>query len=977
MTASFRALLFAAIAAALPALALAQTTSTLEGIVTDPAGARVVGARVEIEGPTGMRAVVTDADGQYRAIAVAPGIYSISVTHSPFQHRRIDAVDVPINRTSVVDVRLELAAQAESVTVVGSVPAIDRTTSSTATFISQRQIDNLPLNGRNYLDLVLLTPGAVNSVSRAELTDRDTRGALFGERAGNTSFLIDGFDNSDDLRGGVFQAYTQDAIQEFQVIAAGYKAEFGRGSGGVVNAITRSGTNQTLGSGSFFFRDDAFDSSNVDGQPAPELARYDGSATVGGPVSRDRAWYFASAERVHERRESLFPATIPAVLKEHEDFSQYPVTNADRLFGKLSQALPAGRQLRIEGSWTRLENRDQLASASALPSANNDNTTKTGLAAIEYRAMSGARLYESSLSYRDQRFAQNQDLGSGFNQQVQFADGAGTFDIGPRYGSKQLLDQKYVTARANVSTFWRTHVAKAGIEYTHTAVDGDDSPGLLDLTITTQPNFALYGEESFAIPQGIAFLNPGDDLSRMRNHGAAAFVQDDWRVLPTLTLNLGARYDYDSEFNDTNNGALRLGAAWAPDARTAVRVNWGTFYDRYRLGLAQGVPEFGGYNGQTVVETDYPRLAADAIGNSRSLARVSTVTGDPFWVHHLFNIPANAVVTTNNVQALTGLTPDQFVTQIVAYASSRGVTLLPRPDFSPSTGYLRQNLSAAFQDVVRVRRPFDTPYNQTFTAGFERTLVRDVTVGSTYLHRAIRSVLGVRIPNLSLRSRGGATTTDDGGPLQRTYGPWYDGDYDALVFTADKPFNGRYQLQVSYTYASGDDNLLNPNLAFGVGTQGAGAVPTDNLNIELDRGPSDLVLTHAIVSSGLLQLPARVSVSGVLRATSGAPFSATTPGLNNDVDGDGVASSRSLGTTRNEFNGPASVNLDMRVEKRFAFGNRYTASALVEVFNLFNAANPRVVENQILATTGPVATFGETRIPLPGRELQFGLRLQF
>jgi hypothetical protein len=124
--------------------------------------------------------------------------------------------------------------QAESVTVEAVAPLVDLRNSSSRQVIDSRTIDAIPLNGRNYLDLIILTPGvAVNSNARSDLPPaRDTRGAILGERAGNAAFLIDGLENNDDFRGGVFQSYTQDTIQEFEVIDAGYKAEFGRGSGG-------------------------------------------------------------------------------------------------------------------------------------------------------------------------------------------------------------------------------------------------------------------------------------------------------------------------------------------------------------------------------------------------------------------------------------------------------------------------------------------------------------------------------------------------------------------------------------------------------------------------------------------------------------------------------------------------------------------------------------------------------------------------
>lgn len=952
----------------------AQTiTATVEGTVTDSTGGRLEGVSVAIQSDTLTRTILSNASGVYRVAGLPPGRYSIVATRAPFQDRRFEEIDLLLNRTVTLDIQLELSRQTETVEVSAPARSNDVTSSAVSHVVTSAQIDSIPLNGRNYLDLVLLTPGVVNSNARSELSDRDTRGAIFGERGGNTAFLIDGFENNDDFRGGVFQAYTQDAIQEFEVIASGYTAEFGRGSGGVVNAITKSGTNETRGSVSAFLRNDALDASSIDGGAAPDLARYDASAAIGGPVARDRAWYFGSFEHVFERREALFPAVIPDVLRASEDFSKHPEATDDRLFGKYSRSLAPGHDLRAEGSWTRLSNLNRLASSIALPSASNDTDTKTALAAVEYRSVSHSRLmFETSASYREQRFGQNPDLGAGFSRTITFTDETHSFDIGPRFGSMQTLDQRYATARASASVFGSRHTAKVGAEYIGTAIDGTTGQGLVTQIVTTVANFARYGVDSFQIPQGVGFLQPGDNQSRMRNQGASLFAQDNWRPVPSLTLNLGVRYDYDSAFGDKNNLAPRLGAAWALDDKTVLRANWGLFYDRYRFGLAQAVPEFGGFNGRTVVEMDYPRLLADA-PQVAILGGVASAAGSPFVLHDQFGIPHDAVVTRDNIQSLTGLAPEEFLARANAFLARFGS--YPPVDFSPSTGYLRQDLGATYQDAVRIARPFKTPYNSTVTAGLERTLPGNVVAEATYIHRAIRNILGIRIPNLSPQSRvRRRTITTDGGPLQRTYGPWYEGNYDAVVLSVDRAFNGRYQAQASYTYASGTDNLLNPNLATGVGMQGGGSVPTDNLDLEADRGNSDLVVPHTVVVSGLLALPWQVSVSGLFRGTSGTFFSATSD-RPVDVDYDGVRSSRAIGTVRNQFTGPKSLNLDMRIEKRFTLG-RASVSGLVEFFNLLNASNPQLVDT-VYTAGAPGVAFGSTRIPLPGREAQLGLRLRF
>jgi outer membrane receptor for ferrienterochelin and colicin len=959
--------------------ALAQTaTATIEGTITDPSGAVLSAARVEIRGDADSRTLTTDPQGHYRAVGLLPGTYDVSATLAPFQAARVERVTVAVNRIATINLRLELGQRNETVVVSAPPGLLQTTTSAVSRSITARELETTPVNGRNYLDLVLMTPGVINSGTRTELADRDTRGAIFGDRGGNAAFLIDGFDNSDDVRGGVFQSYTQDAVQEFEVIGAGYKAEFGRGSGGVINVVTKSGTNTTKGTGAFFLRDDALDASPIEGKNAEELGRYNTSVVVGGPITADRAWYFGALEHLFERRAAIFPATIPDILKRDEDFSTHPETDLERAFGKYTRSLQNGRSLRAEGGWSRQDTSNQLSSSNALPSSHNDALTKSALMAVGHRFVAGSQLMlDSVATYRDQRFNQNPGLGQGFNNSFTLP-GIGSFEKGPRYGSRQTLDQHYLGGRMSASLFHGGHAAKAGLEYLYTAVNGSNAQAFTNTIITSLTNLEQFGfDQVFAIPQGYGFPNPGDELSRLRNHGGSAFLQDDWRLAPSLTLNLGVRWDYDSKFNDTNNAAPRLGVAWSFDDRTVVRANWGLFYDRYRLGLAQAVPELGGFNARTFAEYNYPHLAADAMQNGRgSLTRLVNATQDRFVLHKLFGLSETAVVTRDNVQQLTGLTPDQFVAAVNSYLATSPIATSYIPvDWSPITGYLRQDVSAIFQDRIRVARPFKTPFNNTVSIGAERRVVKDVTASATFVGRAFRNILGIREPNLAFESRvSGQTTTTDGGPLLRTYGPWYDGEYRALVLAAQKPYDGHYQWQFSYTYATGTDNLLNPNLAIGVGTQGGGSAPTDNLDLEFDRGRSDLLTPHVVVASGSVGLPRAMTLSGVFRATSGAFFSASAAAAGIDYDQDGIRSTRPPTTTRNEFTGPSFVNVDVRLEKTFKIG-RYSASGLIEFFNVFNRSNPSKVENSY--TTEPVATFGEVLVPYPGREAQLGFRLTF
>lgn len=976
-TTLFVATLHALAYAAFPGSALAQTTTgMLEGTATDATGAVLPNVAIAVKGGTAGRTVLTDPQGFYRVPALPAGAYTLTASLTGFQTTVVDAVVLPVDRTVTLDVRMDVAGRAEAVTVTATVPLLDITTSSTSQVIDLRTIESIPLNGRNYLDLMLLLPGvSLNDSHQPALTRGDTRGSIFGERAGNTAFLIDGFENTDDFHGGVLQAFTQDAIQEFEVIEAGPKTEFGRGSGGIVNVLTKSGSDILSGSGLFFLRNDALDASNVADTKPPALARYNGGVTMGGPVTADRSWFFGSFEQIRQTREALFAPNIPDSLKSGEDFSRKPETTDHRTFGKYTRRLNSSHDFRGELSWTRQALQNEGAGGTALPSAGTGNTTNTLFGTVVLTSMFRPELLlESTFGVRGQNFGQNQQAALDRSYSISFLDDGSSFDFGPPIGSVQTLTQRYYTLREVLSAFrGDRHSAKGGIEVIRTTVDGVNGQGLVNVIATTRSSFQAFGRDSFQIPQGIAFLNPGDNLTRLRNNGVSVFGQDDWRVAKRLTLNVGLRYDYDSRFADANNVAPRLGLVWTPDDRTAVRANWGLFYDRYRLGVAQAVPELGGFNGQTVVELDYPRLAVDALVSLRgSLGRIARTLG-PAFLNTALGIPSGALVTADNVQSLTGLTPSQFVTKVNQFLAGTALPFLP-VDFSPSTGYLRQNLSAGFQDRITAAKPFKTPYNSTVTVGVQRQLRSDVGVSATYAHRRIENILGVRILNLDPVSRDiGAPVTTDGGPLLRAYGPFYDGRYGGLVLAVDKRFGNRYQMQASYVYAGSTDDLLNSNLGVGIATQGGGAVPTDNLNLEFDRGNSDLFVPHAFVASGVLSLPADVWISGAFRATSGVYFSASGPPI--DYDGDGILSTRPPNTNRNQFRGPATTNLDLRVEKRFAIG-RYTASALVEFFNLTNASNAGLIDN-FFQNGAPGPTFGSVKVPRPGRETQVGFRLRF
>jgi hypothetical protein len=986
MTAKLRIILFVLLGMSLPLATVAQTTtSILEGKVADATGAVLPGVTVEVKGSTVTRTVVTDSDGHYLAVALPAGAYTVTLSKEGFNTKVLQGITLVLDQTVTFDVALEVAPRKETVTVTTEVPLIDPTSASIRGVIESSVIDSIPLNGRNYLDLMQLLPGvATNANASLGGQAKDAVGAILGDRAGNATYMIDGLENNDDFHGGVLQAFTQDAIQEFEVIQAAYKAEFGRGSGGVVNVITKSGTNDLHGSGFFFYRNDIFDTSDVPGEPPPKLTRSDYGFTLGGPIRKNKAWFYGSLEEVQQTQGNIFPPDIPALLSANENFNISPTTNDLRTFGKYGQRINDKNDFRAELSWTRAVLKNELNDPVGLPSASLNNQTNTFLGKLSLTTIFSPHTFlDSSFGVRDQDFEQNQGQGFALSYSVLFLDDGTSYDFGPPIGSIQSLRQRYYTGREVLSFFpGSKHSVKVGFEYTRTQADGNNGPGALQSVIlSTRPLFAQYGVPSFQIPQGIAFLNPGDNLSQLRNNGISFFGQDDWKVLDRLTLNLGLRWDYDSTFGDPKEFAPRLGLSYSPDKgrKTVIQASFGMFYDRYRIGVAQAVRALGGYNGQTVVYLDYPRLTIDNLLslNPGSLTALSQTLGDPAFLYTHYNIAPGTLVDKSVIQSLTGMTSDQFLTSLNQYVATFG-TYLP-VSWDPITGYLSNNTTGSFADQIRVAQPFRTPYNNTFSVGVQRSIGGDVVIGATYIRRSIIDVMGIKITNLAYDSRiTGVPTTTDGLPLQRTYGPWYNGNYQALLLTLNKRFGHRFQLMANYTYAQGTDDLLSSSLGIGIAEQG-GTGPTDNLNLNLDRGNSDLLVPHSFVTSGLVDLPLGIKFSGISRLTSGVYFSAYCSPIS--VDGSGIYSLRCPGTTRNQFRGPLTYDLDLRLLKRFKIRERITTSVLAEVFNLTNARNPSVIQNfYVMGASGsfsPGPNFGGTLTPLPGREAQFGWKFEF
>jgi Carboxypeptidase regulatory-like domain/TonB dependent receptor/TonB-dependent Receptor Plug Domain len=1031
----------------------AQTTSTLEGTVTDRQGLAISGAEVNATSTAlaVSKTTTTDGNGNYQLAALPAGIYTVTVSRSGFSTRVFNNLEITLNRTVKLDASLDVGTVQQKIEVSSVIPLLEPTSSSEGATVLPEQIDNMPINGRNYLDLMQLVPGV--AIYRQADANSDNTTPVLGERANNTGFLIDGFSNENELNGGPSSQFNQDTIAEFQVVTTGYKAEFGHASGGMVNVITKSGGNELHGLASAYHRNNAFDSSDVPGQPnVPYLLRWDYDAAAGGAMIKDKAFWFASGEGIHENRQLNFvaPASTPQFLLNNEEAYNEPTTDREaRAFVKFDQVF-SHHHISEQMNYTNVHvnSTNPLSLSTDLPSTRTnlgDRNLQLGIGdTVNFGNSASPFILTLRGQYRDESTLTSPahpqaGPNTRFNIFSSFTTGGIFGDLGmPSYGAAftpSTLEQKYGTFGASLAKTIGRHTFKFGWDFERTHVDGVESNSQFDQLFATESDYLQFGpvDAGFFLLATTGGLTPQANEIHLRNNYDGLWVQDDWKVGRNLTLNLGVRWDYDSEFQIATNVSPRLGFAWSPNSKTVIRGSFGEFYDHFRLGLARDIPGFGGADIRFSQPLSFPRLfygvptiapAIFGVCNSTFMTDAQIAAsgatcpfngvfpGDTktlYGIDHLNNIgttpiPANSVVNINNVQQLSGLSPSAFLLAADAAINKSNTFWLWGP-----FGALSFNVLTPGAFPVTIDPGFATPFTRSYTLGVQRQFDNDWVVALDYYHKDIINILGVRQTDLAFSSR---IANDSTVPFVNGYGPWYGGTYNGGILSFEKRMSKRFSFGGSYAFVSENDDAFQSNLDTGA-LGGGNPYPTDSFvgvppvvtdpgsgscpggsnanagffacngnyvpkagvfynGAELDNGPSDFALRHTFEIHGLVQLPWKVQFTNIFRAQSGFRYTASAAAPV-DQDGNGNFDGRDLKTARNGFSAPPFVNMDMRIAKTWTIRERFKIQGLFEFFNLFNNANPAAMQNQ----QSQAATFGTVSEWLPGREGQIGLKLEF
>jgi hypothetical protein len=938
------------------------TTSRISGTVEDGDGSALPGVTVTATNTeTNLQVVsVTDERGFYRLLNLPTGSYNIEATLDGFATATAENVRLLLGSTPTVNFTLQSSAVAETITVTAEVPVVEVTNTATGTTIQQEQIEALPISGRDFKGLVLLTPQTRLDSERGNLS-------ISGQRGINTNVTIDGVDYNNAFFGGTVGgaegrsplSISQESIKEFTVITNGASAEFGRSGGGFVNVITKSGTNNLHGSVFYYNQPESLISDFANGQEPADQEKEQYGGSLGGAIVKDKLFYFVS----YDNQDQSLTVPIAAQVLDPDIFARYPILasppqyvqtrDGEVMFGRLDfQANDAHRFL-LRGNFTEYEGINATSDAQTrTESYNGIEGLSTDSYVGSWNGQFGSNLLNDlNLNYIEES-TPRQDKGLNLPE-IQL----GAF----RYGEVSFLPiNPTVTERQafgdTLTYLAGDHVLKGGAEYNDTSIDQVFRGNWRGVFLFSNEADLLAGKwnqyRQFGGLGGLTSEEAGRASFGQKEQ--ALFFQDQWFVRPNLTLQAGVRFeslDNPDEpvlnRNDRNaNGSFnltgevpdmdltdqispRLGLSWAPDEKTAVRFSVGRFWSRTPAILLAQLYTSNGLRGTQYIVTTTRDAAGNVLQPTDPLA--------PGW---------GANWNPEGVERID-------------------FTKIPNV---PGPG------------VFTIDENFENPYTDRVTLGAEREIFAKTALGLDFTYAEGKQLQ--RLTDINRVYDG--TIGANGLPRYSTARPnrFYgrithsvsdaESEYTALTATLRRRYADNFSLYGSVTWSEDKDNDSNERNFAGIQAE-------DFNNLDNNWGYSNRDQEWRGVLNGLWDTPWwGIGISGAFRYTSGSPFTATV-GSDQNLDGEGTTDRPTVGGVhfeRNSFRQPSYYSLDLRLAKDFNVGPG-DISVFAECFNCTDAENRFVTDTRWGTGQTPSATFGqEVGVGTP-RTFQLALRYDF
>jgi len=981
-----------------PALRAQQGTSEISGKVTDEQGAVLPGVAILVTNEaTGVfREITSSPEGTYYASQLVPGRYKIVAKLSGFRSLERSGLVLQVGNTLTVNLTLPIGSVEENVTVTAQTPLVDVTSARVGGNLGTADLAELPAMNRNYFSTVALLPGVQFSPSNQMGNDTIVAG---GQTSQNSNVSVDGGYNADDALGTSAGAQVRtplESVQEFQVLTSMYDAEYGRASGAIVNAVSKSGTNDFRGVLFGYSANNALTAEdyfvrNSDALEKPTTTQREWGGVIGGPIIKNKMHFFFSLERQvdNPNRTNAFP-TRPdkdfAIAEDRTDWNT--LIRIDHQIN--SQHTWAVRWLREWAPQWKTIGSAAVAGTTRpqLPESAQDETDLDQTAVGTLTSVFGnarvntvrvARTWEhwwhGNACFRAQG-PNGDQAGFNFGQEdsgdqslcpaqlayTSFLGQASTESQGPWDSNYQIEDDYswFVPGKKG------DHELKFGARYNFTElrrVSQINENGQFQLTY----DLAFDPANPRTYPERLS-IRTGEFREYIKNHTYEFYGQDKWKMGGHTTLSAGVRYDLeiipmDEKDNplftenkypvDKNNISPRIGITHSLDdqGKSVVRGGYGMFYNRTILGWVDDAIEFSKYTTSSVV--NFPNATVDPGPSSGRLPN------DPYLVN-------GPVVNFNQLRS-------QYPLGVPV--KNGGVVVFDSPDRK-------------------------TPYAHQATVGYSRELRPTLALAVDYVHSANRDMFLARNLNPMLRANtsrtGPLVRLDAFGVLGETYADrvWAIentgfNDYDALNLSLEKRYANRWSGRVSYSLSKSRGTAENQ------ADKNTYQKLTD-LNLDAFEGPSSVDRRHVLALNGRAEIPKThgVNVSSTLRYMSGAPFSIFNSAIDADQNGElndpspagtysGTAPDAKVMTNvqnkggRNGAIGPDYFQIDMRAGWRRRIRGEQALELFLDIFNVTNRANfdNPAGDERLPATFLVLNTLrGGGGFP---RQAKFGVRFQF
>ena len=947
-------------------------TGDLRGRVLDQQGAVLPGVTVvaKNEGSGQYRETISSTDGSFSMIALTPGLYEVTATLSGFKTYQRGGVRVEVGKAFSIDLQLQVGGIEESVTVTAETPLVDTSSKQIGGTVTSQELNDIPSINRNFTTYLGTLPGVTAFISTSSFGADSIR--INGQGTQNVNYTLDGAGNNDTFNGGNGGAQARtpvEAIQEFQLLTSQFDAEFGASSGGVVNAVSKSGTNAFRGTAFFFNANQNLTALDYfaakQNLSKPETRQIQWGGNIGGPIVKDKVHFFANLERIDQNRGVTI--NIPARPElnftdfTHDNVWNYMVRMDHQINGGntwavryLRETSPQSNQFPGTTSWTRSR-------------AEKETDTDYSFVGSLNSVIKGTRVNTLRLSYT------KEDVFFGNPGYFDTGDQAG---LGPSLAFQTHTDGFSTRASRRMDPTYQfdntfawfvpgkkgDHDLKFGANVAHSPLHIYNASTLNGVFGFSSNDLDFNPANPRTYPDRLTIAVPGPQDFIVTGTYIGVFAQDKWKINNRLTAGIGVRWDTerlplaekdnprfaseDDYPRDMNNFAPRLGATWALDdeGKSVIRGGWGLFYQKTPFTFLTGVVSNGVFSNSFSVQ-----FPSNNVDPGPSAGRLPT---DPFLV--------NGPVVN---RALLN-------------------TMFP-------AGALNKN-----RGTVQFDNPNRTvPYTRQASVGYERQLGPTMAVSADYIRNDLKELYLRRDLNPGRRDTTGRTSTlrrvdaanFTAQVLEITNLGWANSD--SLQLSLVKRQSRGHQYRISYTLSRTYGNVSAPGTIDTISTQ-----ILDDLNLEDGEARTSQDRPHVLSINGSVEVPKTFGLvfSGGMQFQSGTPFTLIDSSTDPDRNGffqeplpagtySGAASNSEAITVEYDggFRGARGPNLfllNLRAGYRIRLPGSRFLQAYVDVFNATNHVN----FNTPAGDRRTAATFLILRsASAPTRTAQFNLKYTF